>query len=133
MNHTIVLDETRGSFTGVYDTVIENNAVGVEFEAGKNVPAGLHRGTRATLSSAVAAGRSAVTLDFGNALVFSSAVGINIDEVRCGLSGSFATALSAEVDGNAITVHLAGKVPASAGNTRVSCSVDQSRRLPPAH
>lgn len=133
VNRTVVLDESRGSFTGVYDTVMENNAIGVEFEAGKNVPAGLHRSTRATLSSAFPAGKSLVTLDFSNALVFGSSVGINIDEVRCALSGSFPMAMSFGVTGNKVTVYLAEILPSRAVGVRVSCSVDQSRRLTPAH
>ena len=131
VNRTVVLDETRGAFTGVYDTVFENNAVGVEFEVGKQVQVGLHRGTRATMSADVAAGSASVRLDFGDALVFGGAVGINPDEVRCALSGGFVTALSSVVAENVVTVHLAEKVPAA--GSRVSCSVDQSRRVTPAH
>ena len=133
VNHTVVLDETRGAFTGVYDTVIENNVVGVEFEAGKNVPAGLHRSTRATLSATVMPGANYATLDFGNALVFESSVGINADEVRCALISKFPTALSAQVSGNSVTVFLAESVTKEKGNVRVSCSVDQSQRLTSAH
>ena len=85
------------------DSVVEDNEVGLKHTANS----GPKKGTRATLTVAVPAGKTSVVLDFSEALVLPPAVGIA--EARCVLSGPFATGLTTEILGTFFRRDISGK------------------------
>ena len=105
VNSTFTLDETRGSFAAVQDTVVENNEVGPKVES-----IGGKQSTRATKSAKIAPGKKTVEIDFGPDLLFSAQLGIA--SVRCSHEGRFPTAISTEINGNQVKVYLEDPVPA---------------------
>lgn len=88
-----ILDETLGKFTSLTDSVVEDNEVGSSHTA----KSGPKKGTRATLTAVVPAGKVQVIMDFSEALVLSPAVGIA--EARCWLSGPSPAGLTTEILG----------------------------------
>jgi len=137
-NTTFVLDQTDGTFVGVVDTIVENN------EAGKLVEHQCKHGklsTRATQTVAVPVGVTQVALNFSDALLFGTHVGIAEESITCNMHGSFATALASAVLGGGalgVTVTLKEAMPPALPGTpnstaTITCTVDQSTRSCPAH
>ena len=132
-NHTFVLDESAGKFVNVTDTVVENNQVGPSVVK-------LHgkQSTRATMAATVPRNSRSLSLDFSEALLFGSTVGIH--EANCWLnvkqSCHFAPGISSEAtsESTTVVVTLSEPAPSTEGcQVEVTCAVDQSARITPAH
>eukprot|EP00947_MAST-08B_sp_MAST-8B-sp1_P000361 g361.t1 len=141
-NKTFVLDEAVGSVVGVVDTVVAGNEVGpnvLKISGKLSTQATMAGALTSTSSTSSTSSSSSVTLDFSDSMLFGAAVGIDPASVRCMLVGSATPrALSAQVKGNVVTVHVAGsgsdaEVADDDAAATVSCSVDQSTRSAPAH
>jgi len=121
-NASMVLDERLGNFGALVDTLIENNEV---------VSSEQKRGSRATKSVTINAGKAHAVMYFDKDLLFD--VPIEEASVRCWLYGTHATAIVGEVKfKHAVKVTLAEPVPAG-GKATATCTVDQSKRAWPAH
>jgi hypothetical protein len=125
-NSTFVLDETRGTFTGVVDTIIENNEVGaVVKKAGKF-------STRATQSVQLSENTSTTTLEFNQSLLFGGVITIDLASVECQLHGGEPAGLSSAVLPGTKTVEVYVDKELRLGSS-VTCTVDQSSRGSAAH
>lgn len=124
-NRTMFLDESGGVFTALSDTIVENNLV----EYGNQKV-----GTRATMTLQLQENTVGGMLNFTDSLLFGPRVGIDADSVQCYAVGEHPVAVSAAVTGDPLTlgVHVEPAVPKGA-TVRVTCTVDQSRRLNHAH
>ena len=132
-NNTFVLDETAGRFVNVTDTVVENNEVGPSVVR-------LHgkQSTRATIRAVIAPGSRSQKLDFSESLLFGSPVGIheancwlNVEH-SCGFAPGISSATSRE--STMVMVTLQEPAPTTEGcQVDVTCTVDQSARVTPAH
>ena len=132
-NHTFVLDESAGSFVNVTDTVVENNQVGPSV-----IKIHGKQSTRATIRATVPPGSRTQMLDFTEALIFGSEVGVY--EAECWLnveqSCNYAPGISSEAsrESTVVMVTLQEPVPSTKGcDVAVTCTVDQSARVTPAH
>ena len=124
-NSTFVLDESAGTFTGLTDSIVENNLVEV------GTP---KLGARATKTLILQESESSGFLNFTDALIFGPVIGIDHNSVLCSVLGRNALSVSAAVmeDALVLGVYVVPAVP-SGVTVRITCSVDQSARLNSAH
>eukprot|EP00039_Didymoeca_costata_P012854 m.187226 g.187226 ORF g.187226 m.187226 type:complete len:520 (-) comp15603_c1_seq2:1431-2990(-) len=125
-NKTFTLDETQGKFVKLEDTVIENNEVDLDRAAGKI-------SSIATKTIEIDAGFTEGFINYNGSLVFGPSIGIDANSVQCFVHGLEACGVSAVP---AVSPPLALHVVLSVGlknAVNVTCTVDQSTRLCPAH
>ena len=118
-NTSVLTDITAGPFKRSHDVLIENNGVDAKFAMNPGCTG--KRGSRATISTVMLPDTVNTAIWFGDYLVFNTT--INPSCVQRWLTGTFATAVSGQVNfKHAVDITLGASVPKGGGGN-FSCSL----------